>query len=140
RLGGPWELRARRDARLLRHATLAVERPRARPPGDPLVPARLCAAQRVLRAAARGVGLPRRGPGAREPLLGALALAGEHRAVGESGLEATHLGRDAVADLAHALLGVAQSLVAEHARQERRALGSPERRHHRQLLLAGEVR
>src|SRR5439155_1214845 len=64
---------------------------------------------------------------------------GEGRAVREAGLETPHLRRHGVADFAHPLLRLAQALVAEHARQERRPLGLPERRHHRQLLLAGEV-
>src|SRR5207302_8828215 len=45
-----------------------------------------------------------------------------------------------VPDFAHPLLRLAQTLVAQHTRQERRPLGLAERRHHRQLLLAGEVR
>src|SRR5438128_3928273 len=135
----PLEFLARRHHRLLRHAPLAVERQRALAAGHPVVPARLLAAQRVLRGAARGVHALRRRPGLRQPVFGGLARRGEGRAVREAGLETPHLRRHGVADFAHPLLRLAQALVAEHARQERRPLGLPERRHHRQLLLAGEV-
>src|SRR5256885_257648 len=47
--------------------------------------------------------------------------------------------RNGVADFAHPLLRLAQALVPEHARQERRPLRLAECRHHGQLLLAREV-
>src|SRR5207244_967728 len=77
--------------------------------------------------------------GPAQSLFRGLPRRGERRAVGEAGLETPHLRRHPVADFAHPLLRLAQALVPEHARQERRPLRLAECRHHGQLLLAREV-
>src|SRR5205807_23961 len=79
-------------------------------------------------------------PCRRQPPFGPATLLGERLGIGKRSLEATQLGRQRVADLAHPLLGQAQPLVAQHLREECGPLGLPERRHHLQLLLASEVR
>ena len=135
----PLEFLPRRHDRLLRHAALAVERQRALAPRHPFGPARLFPGEGLLCRLARRIRRPRRPPRRREPLLGGPPLAREARRIGQPGLEAAHLGRQRVPHLAHALLRVAQPLVAEHARQERRPLGPAERRHHGQLLLPREI-